>query len=185
MHQDKSKRWHKETTLLREILLECDVNETIKWKRPCFTHQGKNICIIQNMKDFLALLFFKGALLNDPEGVLEVQGPNSRLDYRMRFTSTQEVLDMTHWIKGFVEQAIENEKSGRKVEMSTRVDYPQELVDGFSIDPEFKMAFGGLTPGRQRGYILYFSNAKQSATRTRRIEKYRSKILAGKGMLDR
>ena len=147
MRNNESERWKKETTLLREILLECDVRETIKWRKPCFTHQGKNICVIQNMKGFLALLFFKGAFWNDPEGVLEVQGPNSRSDYRMKFTSTQEVLER------------------------------------FTIDPDFKVAFGGLTPGRQRGYILYFSNAKQSATRIRRIEKYRSKILAGKGML--
>lgn len=185
MQHDETNPWQKETILLREILLECDVIETIKWGKPCFTYQGKNICLIQKMKDFLVLLFFKGTLLHDPEGVLEVQGPNSRLDYRMKFTSIQEVLAMNNWIKIFVKQAMENVESGRKVVLSTHLDYPQELVDRFSIDPELKVAFGGLTPGRQRGYILYFAKAIQPATRTRRIEKYRSKILAGKGMLDR
>lgn len=170
---------------MRKILLECGLEEEIKWNKPCFTHQGRNICIIQNMRDFLALLFFKGVLLNDPEELLEVQGPNSQSDYRMRFTSPQEVLAMTPWIKSFVEQSIENEKAGRKVELSTYLNYPQELCERFTSDPELKGAFDRLTPGRQRGYILYFSQAKQSTTRARRIAKYRSRIISGKGMLDR
>ncbi len=185
MQPEETKRWQEEISVLREILLECDLREEIKWKKPCFTHRGKNICIIQDMKGFLALLFFKGALLNDPEGLLEVQGPNSRSDYRIRFTNTQEVKDLARWIKAFVKQAIENEKTGRKVEMATHLDYPKELIDRLSIDPELNVAFGRLTPGRQRGYILYFSNAKHSTTKTRRIENYRSKIIKGKGRLDR
>ncbi|MCY3675881.1 MAG: YdeI/OmpD-associated family protein [Rhodobacteraceae bacterium] len=170
---------------MRKILLECELEEEIKWNKPCFAHQGRNICIIQNMRDFLALLFFKGVLLNDPEKLLEVQGPNSRSDYRMRFTSPREVLAMTHWIKSFVEQSIENEKAGRKLELSTHLDYPRELLERFMSDPELKGAFDRLTPGRQRGYILYFSQAKQSTTRARRIAKYRSRIIMGKGMQDR
>ncbi|MCY3726798.1 MAG: YdeI/OmpD-associated family protein [Paracoccaceae bacterium] len=178
-------RWFEETALLRKILLECELEEEIKWNKPCFTHQGRNICIIQNMNDFLALLFFKGVLLNDPEELLEVQGPNSRSDYRMRFTSPQEVLAMTRWIKSFVEQSIKNEKAGRKVELPTHLDYPWELLERFESDPELKGAFDRLTPGRKRGYILYFSQAKQSTTRARRIAKCRSRIIVGKGMLDR
>lgn len=177
--------WLEETALLRKILLECELEEEIKWNKPCFTHQGRNICIIQNMNDFLALLFFKGVLLNDPEELLEVQGPNSRSDYRMRFTSPQEVLAMTRWIKSFVEQSIKNEKAGRKVELPTHLDYPWELLERFKSDPELKGAFDRLTPGRKRGYILYFSQAKQSTTRARRIAKCRSRIIVGKGMLDR
>ena len=124
-------------------------------------------------------------MLNDPEELLEVQGPNSRSDYRMRFTSPQEVLAMTRWIKSFVEQSIKNEKAGRKVELPTHLDYPWELLERFESDPELKGAFDRLTPGRKRGYILYFSQAKQSTTRARRIAKCRSRIIVGKGMLDR
>ena len=123
--------------------------------------------------------------MNDAEELLEVQGPNCRSDYRMKFTSPQDVLAMTDWIKSFVDQSIENETAGRKVELSTHLDYHRELLEHFSSDLELKGAFGLLKSGRQRGYILYFSQAKQSTTRARRIAKYRSRIIVGKGILDR
>lgn len=183
--EDKTERWLAETSLLRKTLLECGVREEIKWNKSCFTYQGKNICIIQNMKGFLALLFFNGVLLDDPEGLLEIQGPNSRSDCRMRFTNSQGITQQTHWIKAFVMQSIEHEKANRMVVLAPELEYPGELITKLASDHALKEAFIGLTPGRQRGYVLYFSGAKQSATRIKRIDKYRLKILQGKGMLER
>ncbi|MDE3001563.1 MAG: DUF1801 domain-containing protein [Gemmatimonadota bacterium] len=178
-------RWLQEAEALRQILLDCDLTEALKWGKPCYAHDGKNICIIQSMKDFLALLFFKGALLKDPDGLLERQGPNSRSGFRMRFTSVQEVARMAKSIKAFVNEAIEVERAGLKVERATKFDYPEELLDRFVDDPDFKTAFDRLTPGRQRGYVLHFSGARLSKTRAARIERYRRKILDGKGFHDR
>ena len=180
-----SKRWRQEAEKLREILVECDLTEELKWGTPCYAHDGKNICIIQRMKDFLALLFFKGALLKDPDDVLERQGPNSRSGFRMRFTSVQDVARMAKSIPAYIHEAIEVEKAGLNVETTTDFEYPEELIDKFDDDPDFKAAFDRLTPGRQRGYVLHFSGAKQSKTRSARIEKYRHKILHGKGLQDR
>lgn len=180
-------RWRRETEELRDILLECGLTEELKWRKPCYAHEGRNICIIQSMKDFLALLFFKGALLNDAEGVLERQGPNSRSGFRMRFTSVEEVVGSAETIRAYALEAIENEKAGLKVERAKAADlvYPEELIGMFDRDPELDAAFHRLTPGRQRGYVLYFSGAKQSKTRTARIERYSRKILDGKGFHDR
>ena len=138
------------------------------------------------MNDFLALMFFKGALLKDPDGVLERQGPNSRAGFRMRFTSIPDVLTTESSIRALVREAIEVEKAGLKVEMKpTDFECPEELNAKFDADPAFKAAFGRLTPGRQRHYAMYFSDARQSKTRVARIERYRGKILDGKGMRDR
>ena len=178
-------RWRHEADALREILLTCGVTENLKWGKPCYAFDGKNICIIQRMKDFLALLFFNGALLKDPDKVLEVQGPNSRTGYRMRFTRVQDVRAKAKTIEAYVREAIEIEKLGLKVEKTAELNYPDELIARFAEDPEFQQAFGQLTPGRQRGYVLHFSDAKQSKTRATRIEKYRSKIVEGKGFHDR
>jgi len=177
--------WQQEAETLREILLECGLTEELKWRQPCYTHDGRNICIIQRMKDVLALLFFKGALLKDADGVLEVQGPNSRAGYRMRFTRVADVSRMAGSVKAFVREAIEIERAGLKVEPAADPDYPAELSNRLEEGAQFKAAFGALTPGRQRGYILHFSDAKQSKTRAARIEKCRSKILEGKGLHDR
>ncbi len=184
---DDSTRWRRETDALREILRKCGLTEELKWRRPCYAHGGRNICIIQDMKDFLALLFFKGALLKDPDGVLERQGPNSRSGFRMRFTSVEEVADMAETIRAYALEAIEVEKAGLKVEKARAADlvFPAELVARLDEDPGFKAAFHGLTPGRRRGYVLHFAGAKQATTRAARIERQRSRILDGKGLHDR
>ena len=178
---DSARLWRQEANELRKILLSAGLTEELKWGKPCYAYDGKNICIIQRMNSFLALLFFKGALLKDPDNVLEVQGANSRNGYRMRFTSVKDVAKMAKSVKAYVGEAIEVEKAGLKVEKASRLDYPEELVDKFAEDSELRAAFDKLTPGRKRGYALYFSDAKQSKTRVARIERCRSKILAGKG----
>ena len=180
-------RWRAEARRLRRILLDCGLTEELKWRTPCYLHDGRNICIIQWMKDLLALLFFKGALLKDPDGVLERQGPNSRSGFRMRFTSVEDVRRMEGSVRASVREAIEVERAGLKVARAKAADleYPEELVARFAEDPGFEAAFEGLTAGRRRGYVLHFSGAKQSNTQAARIERYRRKILAGKGFHDR
>jgi uncharacterized protein YdeI (YjbR/CyaY-like superfamily) len=161
--------------------MRTDLTEELKWGKPCYAYDGKNICIIQRMSGFLALLFFKGALLKDPDDVLEVQGVNSRAGYRMRFSSVQDVAKMAKSIKACVREAIEVETVGLKVEAAPDLEYPEELVDILAEDPELKTAFARLTLGRKRGYVLHFSDAKQPKTRVARIGRCRSRILAGKG----
>ena len=180
-----SQRWRQETERLRDILLECGLTEELKWRQHRYTHDGRNICIIQGMKDFLALLFFKGALLKDPDHMLERRGPNSRAGYRIRFTSVRDVVDIVDSIKAYAHEAIKVEKAGLTMEKGTAIAYPEEFLDRFDEDPDFKAAFDRLTPGRQRGYVLHFSGAKQSKTRAGRIEKYRPRILDGRGIHDR
>lgn len=177
--------WREEANELRKILLGTELIEELKWGKPCYTCDGKNICIIQRMNGFLALLFFKGALLEDPDNVLEVQGANSRGGYRMRFTSVQGVANMAKTVKAYVREAIQVEKSGQRIASAPDMQYPVELIDKLAEDPELKAAFDKLTPGRKRGYVLHFSDAKQAKTRAARIDKYRSKILKGKGLQDR
>jgi len=181
----EAKLWREEALALRAVLLDCGLTEAMKWGKPCYGQDGANIAIIQRMKGFLALLFFKGALLDDPDGILAPQGPNSRSGYRAVFTSVQDVERMAPSIRACVQQALEVERKGLKVETSTEIDLPEELVFACDEDPDFRAAFEALTPGRQRGYALYFSDAKQSETRTSRIEKYRQKIFDGKGFHDR
>ena len=137
------------------------------------------------MKDFLALLFFKGALLKDPDSLLEKQGPNSRAGYRMRFNSVREIEKVAGSVKAYAREAVEVEKAGLRLEKGPDFTYPKELTDRFHEGPVFKAAFDELIPGRQRGYVLHFSSAKQSKTRAARIEKYRPRILDGKGFHDR
>lgn len=180
-----AEHWRDEAEALREILLDCGLTEELKWRSPCYAKGGKNVCIIQSMKDFLALLFFKGALLKDPDGLLERQGPFSNAGYRMRFTSVSDVVGAASSIRAYVREAIEVERAGRKVEKGPDLDYPGELVAALAEDRELEAAFGRLTPGRQRGYVLHFSGAKQSKTRAARIRKCRPRILAGKGFQDR
>lgn len=185
---DRARLWREEAEALRGILLECGLTEALKWRLPCYAHAGKNICIIQPMNDFLALMFFKGALLKDSDGLLERQGPNSRSGFRMRFTTLPEVVSAAEDIKAFVREAIEVEKAGLKVARANAVEaseYPEELSAVLAEDPELEAAFGRLTPGRQRGYVLHFAGAKQSQTRAARIRRCRPRILAGKGFLDR
>ncbi len=162
--------WLQEAEILRGILLECNLTEEIKWRQPCYTHDGKNICILQRMKGFPALLFFKGALLKDPHDLLQKQGPNSRIGYRICFTSADEIKQVANLVKDYADEAIEIENAGLKIEMEKSLEYPPELTCILEMDPDFETAFKKLTPGRQRGYILHFSSAKQSKTRTKRID---------------
>jgi uncharacterized protein YdeI (YjbR/CyaY-like superfamily) len=177
--------WRREANALRNVLRDSDLAEELKWGKPCYTHDGRNICIMQRMKGFLALLFFKGALLSNPDGVLEAQGPNSRAACRIRFTSVQDVASLKNTVLGWIREAIELEKAGAKLEPAADLKYPDELIDKFRTDAALKAAFEKLTPGRRRGYVLYFSGARQSQTRERRIEKYRNNILDGKGIHER
>ncbi len=178
-------RWRQEADELRKLLLKSGLTEAFKWGKPCYTHHGANICIVQRMNDFLALLFFKGGLLKDPDGILEVQGPNSRSGYRARFTSVEDVSRQARSLAACIRDAIAVENSGRKAAKPEAPMYPEELIDRLDDDPAFKDAFEGLTPGRQRGYVLHFSSAKRSATRSGRIDKHRERIMAGKGLHDR
>jgi len=170
---------------LRTILLEAGLSEEIKWGKPCYSHDGKNIAILQEMNEFLSLMFFKGALLSDEAGILEEQGPNSRSALRMRFTSVDEVTRMAETLPSYISEAIDIEEAGLKVEPPPALTFVAELQQRIDDDPAFRTAFAALTPGRQREYNLHFSSAKQAKTRQARLEKYAAKILAGKGFRDR
>lgn len=181
----RSEKWPEEMSDLRSILLGCGLTEDIKWGKPCYSHEGRNIVILQEMKEFLALMFFKGALLNDSEGVLEEQGPNSRSALRIRFTSVEDVTRLTDTVKAYIDEAIDVEEAGLEVGPAPGLVFVEELRNRLDQDPAFKAAFESLTPGRQREYNLYFSDAKQPQTREARVEKYAQKILDGKGFRDR
>lgn len=180
---DKIKSWKIETILLREICLECGLDEDFKWMHPCYTFQGKNIVLIHGFKEYCALLFNKGALLKDTENILVQQTENVQSARQIRFINKQKVIDFKPIIKTYIFEAIEVEKAGLEVKMKKTSEYeiPEELEQAFEKNPEFKTAFYDLTPGRQRGYFLYFSQAKQSKTRGARIEKLMPKIFDGKG----
>ena len=179
----KHRRWHDEAIALRAVLLSDDVEEAIKWGKPCYAHHGHNFMIIQPMKGFLALMFFKGVLLNDPDGILEEQGEASFSQRRLCFTSVDQVNELAKTIQRFVAEAIVVEQKGLTVEKPVLV-LVEELQAKLDADPAFKRAFEGLTPGRQRAYHLFVSGAKQSSTRTARVEKHVERILAGKGLRD-
>ncbi len=182
---DRSEQWPDEMTALRPILLKCGLTEDIKWGKPCFSHDGTNIAIMQEMKDFLALMFFKGALMNDPAGVLESQGPNSRSALRMCFRSVADVKRLTKTVKAYIADAIDVEAAGLEVGPAPEVVFVTELQERLDTDKKFKTAFEALTPGRRREYNLHIGEAKQAATRVSRVEKCAPKILAGKGFRDR
>ncbi|MGB3680131.1 MAG: YdeI/OmpD-associated family protein [Candidatus Microthrix parvicella] len=182
---DRSTKWPEVMTRLRPILAGCGLTEEIKWGKPCFSQDGHNIVIFQEMKEFLALMFFKGALLSDPDGILEQQGPNSRSALRICFRSIDDANRLADTVKAYVEEAIDVEEAGLQVAPAPVLPPPEELQNRLETDPAFKAAFEALTPGRQREYNLYFSDAKQSKTRNARVDKYAPKILAGKGFRDR
>lgn len=182
---ERSEQWPAEVAALREVLLGCGLTEAIKWGKPCYVHDGSNIALVQEFKDFLALMFFKGALLDDPDGVLEAQGPNSRSARRMCFTSVDDVSRSAGTIEAYVAAAIDVEASGAEVGPPPEPDLVEELRVRLDEDPELKEAFENLTPGRQRGYNLHFADAKQSKTRAARVEKHIPRILEGKGLHDR
>jgi uncharacterized protein YdeI (YjbR/CyaY-like superfamily) len=181
----RSRSWPDEISALRPILVDAGLDEQVKWAKPCYSHHGKNVAIVQEMKDVLALMFFKGALLSDPDGVLEEQGPNSRSARRMRFTSVDEVAARADTIRSYVREAIAVEDAGLDVGPAPETVMVAELRQRLDRDPAFRAAFEALTPGRQREYNLYFSGAKQAATRASRVERYAQKILDGKGLRDR
>ena len=178
----RSQQWSEEMAALRPILLEAGLTEEFKWYKPCYTHRGKNILIVQEMKDFLAVMFFKGALLSDPEGVLKDQGPNSRSARRLEFTSVADVTRLADTIHAYVDEAIDVEESGAVLPPAPDLVLVAELQDRLDEDPDLAEAFAALTPGRQREYNIYVSGAKQAKTRVARVDRYIGKILAGKGM---
>ncbi|WP_261134014.1 YdeI family protein [Bacillus sp. Marseille-Q3570] len=182
----KTKKWKEEFETLREIVLDCELDEDFKWMHPCYTFEGKNIVLIHGFKDYCALLFHKGALLKDPQGILVQQTENVQAARQIRFTNVQEIVEMETVLKDYIHEAIEVEKAGLEVEFKKHTEYtiPEELQNKFDEIPDLKTAFEGLTPGRQRAYILYFSKAKQSKTRESRVEKYMQHILDGKGLND-
>ncbi|WP_027880815.1 YdeI/OmpD-associated family protein [Mesoflavibacter zeaxanthinifaciens] len=184
---ERSKKWKDETILLREICLECGLDEDFKWMHPCYTFQGKNIVLIHGFKEYCALLFHKGALLKDTENILVQQTENVQSARQIRFTDKTQINDLKAVIKAYIFEAIDVERAGLEVKKKKTSEYeiPEELEQEFEYDSNFKTAFYNLTPGRQRGYLLHFSDAKQSKTRTSRIEKAKLKIFDGKGHNER
>lgn len=182
----KAKKWQEEMEKLRMIILDCQLTEELKWGKPCNTFQKSNIVIIQGFKEYCALMFFKGALLNDPNGILKKPGENTQAARQIRFTNVREIVEMEPILKAYIYEAIEVEKAGLKVNFKKTSDFivPEEFQNKLDEIPALKTAFDALTPGRQRAYILYFSAPKQSKTRESRIEKCMQQILNGKGLND-
>ena len=183
---NKAEKWQEEFKKLRTIILDCDLKEELKWGVPCYTFQNKNIVLMHGFKEYCALLFFKGALLSDPKGILITQTENVQATRQIRFTNLQAIVEMEPVIKSYIHEAIEVEKSGLKVKLKETEEYkiPEEFKNKLAEIPALKTAFESLTPGRQRAYILYFSAPKQSKTRESRVEKYMQQILNGKGLND-
>ncbi len=182
-----AEKWKDEFLLLREIVCEnTSLEEDYKWMHPCYTFQGKNIVLIHGFKEYCALLFHKGSLLKDPENILVQQTKNVQAARQIRFTHIEQVIKLQAVIKAYIKEAIENEKSGKKVELKKVTDYPvpEEFQNALDEDKALNTAFHSLTSGRQKGYLFYFNEAKQSKTRQLRIEKYYLHILAGKGIDD-
>jgi len=178
----RAKAWQGVIQKLRSVLLDCGLEEDLKWGKPCFMFEGKNVAIIQPFKEHLSLMFFKGGLLQDSHGLLRSQGENTQSALRLEFTSEAQVKQAV--VKSYVQQAIAVEKAGLSVDFKARreLELPEELTRILKKDRQLAKAFHALTPGRQRGFVLHFTSAKRSETRTARIEKCRPKILAGLGM---
>jgi len=183
---DKDTHWQKEYEKLRKIILSCGLTEELKWGCPCYVFENSNIVLIHGFKDYCAILFFKGALLADPDGILIQQTDNVQSARQVRFTSVQQIVKMERALKAYVYEAIEVERAGLQVKYKKTEDFkvPEEFQTKLDKMPALKTAFDALTPGRQRAYIFYFSQAKQSKTRVARVEKYLTQILAGKGLDD-
>jgi uncharacterized protein YdeI (YjbR/CyaY-like superfamily) len=182
----KTEKWQEEYEKLRMIVLDCGLNEELKWGCPCYTFQKGNIVLIHGFKEYCALLFFKGALLNNDNGLLIQQTENVQAGRQIRFTNLHEIVEMEPILKATIFEAIEVERAGLEVSLKKTTEYnvPVELQQKFNEIPALKTAFEGLTPGRQRGYMLHFSAPKQSKTRESRVEKYIPQILNGKGIDD-
>lgn len=184
---DGAARWQEEMKELRDILLDCDLTEEVKWGKPCYTAHGGNIVIMQPFNAHLSLMFFKGALLDDPEGILRSQGENTRAALRIEFTSPEQVTERSSVIASYVEEAIAVEEAGLEVPKKKVADYevPAEFEERLQEDETYREAFEALTPGRKKSYLIHFSGAKRVETRRRRIEKCREKVLEGKGFHER
>ena len=184
---ERSKTWREEITALRELVLETELMEEMKWYQPCYTLGGKNVLIIGKFKDCCVLSFLKGALLTDPKGLLEAPGPNSQSARVMRFRSVDDVRRLAPSIRRFLKEAIEVEKAGRKVVLKSidEREVPTELEEQFAKVKGLRTAFEALTPGRRRAYLMHFTSAKQSSTRTARIERALPDIIEGKGLRER
>src|SRR5205823_12642785 len=182
----KAKKWKEEFERLRAIVLDSGLSEELKWGKPCYTFQKSNIVLIHGFKDYCALLFFKGALLKDAKGILVQQTENVQAARQIRFTNVREIVEMEPVLKAYIKEAIEVEKAGLEVDYKKTSEFviPEKFQNRLDESPALKTAFAALTPGRQRGYILYFSAAKQSKTREARVEKCVQQILDGKGLND-
>ena len=182
----KAEKWQEEFKTLRTILLDSELTEDLKWGKPCYAYQGRNVVLMHGFKDYCALLFFKGALLKDVPGLLIKQTENVQAGRQIRFTSAREIITMKATLKAYIRESIEVEKAGLEVNFKKTTEFiiPAEFQHKLERTPALKSAFGALTPGRQRAYILYFSAAKQPKTRESRVEKCMPSILAGKGLDD-
>jgi len=182
----KAKRWQEEFRKLRTIVLGCGLTEELKWGKPCYTFQQSNVVLIHGFKDYCALLFIKGTLLKDAKGILIQQTENVQAARQIRFTNVRDIVKMEPVLKAYIKEAIEVEKAGLEVNYKKTSEFkvPEEFQNKLDEIPALKAAFNALTPGRQRGYLLYFSGAKQSTTRASRIEKCMPQILKGNGLDD-
>jgi uncharacterized protein YdeI (YjbR/CyaY-like superfamily) len=182
----KAQKWQEEFERLRMIVLDCGLTEEFKWGVPCYTFEKSNIVLIHGFKEYCALLFVKGALLKDAKGILITQTENTQASRQIRFTNVQEIVEMEPILKDYIHEAIEVEKAGLKVDFKKTTEFtiPEEFQNKLDAIPALKTAFEALTPGRQRAYILYFSQPKQSKTRESRVEKCMQQILNGKGLND-
>lgn len=183
---NQAKKWQQEFEKLRNVLLGCGLTEELKWGCPCYTFEKRNIVLIHGFKEYCALLFFKGALLKDPKRILIQQTKNVQAARQIRFTNAREIVKLKPVLKVYVKEAIEVEKAGVKVSFMKTKEFkvPEEFQNKLDKNPSLKKAFDALTPGRQRGYLLYFSAAKQSRTRAARVGKCMPQILKGKGLND-
>ena len=183
---DKAKRWQAEFEKLRKVILDCGLTEELKWGCPCYTFEKSNIVLIHGFKEYCALLLFKGALLKDARGILIQQTKNVQAARQIRFTNVREIVKLKPILKAYINEAIQVEKAGLKVALKKTTEFkmPEEFQNTLAEVPELKTAFKALTPGRQRAYIFYISQAKQPKTREARVEKYMKQILNGKGLDD-
>jgi len=184
---NKAQKWQKELEKLRTIIIDCQLTEELKWGVPCYSFQESNIVLIHVFKEYCALLFIKGALLHDANGILIQQTKNVQAGRQIRFTNIREIVEMETILKAYINEAIEVEKAGLKVNFKKTTEFiiPEEFQNKLNEIPALKTAFDALTPGRQRAYILYFSEPKQSKTRESRVEKCIQQILNGKGLNDK
>jgi uncharacterized protein YdeI (YjbR/CyaY-like superfamily) len=183
---NKAQKWHEEVEKLRTIVLDCGLDEELKWGHPCYSFNKGNIVLIHDFKEYCALLFFKGALLKDEHGILVQQTENVQAARQARFTNLRKVVEQEAVIKAYIYEAIDVEKAGLKVPLKKTTEFNMPAEFQYKLDhiPALKTAFEALTPGRQRGYLLYFSAAKQAKTRGERVEKYMPQIMNGKGLDD-